>query len=63
MTVSNYAIVENGIVANVILWDGIETGWNPPEGSTAVKLSGGAIVDIGYIYSGMKFSAPPEAGD
>lgn len=34
---STYAIVENGIVANVVVWDG-GTDWTPPEGSTAVKI-------------------------
>ncbi|HEF4732753.1 hypothetical protein SB379_29105 [Burkholderia multivorans] len=37
-----YAIVENGIVTNVIVWDGNSDvnagGWEPPAGATAVMI-------------------------
>ena len=31
-----YVIVEDGVVVNVILWDGV-SDWTPPEGCTAVQ--------------------------
>lgn len=31
-----YVVVRDGIVENVILWDG-EADWTPPEGTTAVQ--------------------------
>ncbi|SAK33189.1 hypothetical protein [Burkholderia multivorans] len=37
-----YAIVEKGVITNVIVWDGnmdVETGgWTPPDGATAVPI-------------------------
>jgi hypothetical protein len=52
-----YALVENGSVANVVLWDGAP-GWLPPDGSTAVKLDDGSSVSIGWTYDGASFAAP-----
>lgn len=31
-----YAIIEDGVVTNVILWDG-QTDWAPPEGAVVVQ--------------------------
>lgn len=42
-----YAVVENGIVINVVLWDGTTT-WQPPEGATLVRsdtLGTGDVVE------------------
>ncbi|AVX38510.1 hypothetical protein [Yersinia massiliensis] len=53
---SKYALVENGIVINVALWDGVEfnendgTGWSPPEGVIAVKVKEGEFPNIGLGY-------------
>lgn len=52
---STYAIVENGVVTNVIEWDG-ETEWVPDAG-VAVLTDG--TVGIGWSYAGSKFTAPP----
>ncbi|BCQ23170.1 tail fiber assembly protein [Caballeronia sp. NK8] len=65
----NYALVQNGQVVNVIVWDGTPytpatddqpaAGWSPPEGTTAVKLDADSTVSIGYGYDGSTFTAPP----
>jgi hypothetical protein len=54
-----YAIILNGVVSNVILWDGIAT-YVPPGGSTVLKLAEGQAVGPGFSYDGTAFTAPPE---
>jgi hypothetical protein len=56
-----YAIVENGVVSNVVQWDGDASIWQAPEGAAAIALSGDSVVGIGYAYDGEKFDAPPGA--
>ena len=51
-----YAIIENGTVTNVTLWDGT-TEWSPPEGSIAVACPD--EVGPGWTYDGTNFIAPP----
>lgn len=54
-----HAIIRNGIVENVILWDG-EANWSPPPGSVAVQCP--AHVGIGWTYDGSEFAPPaPDA--
>jgi hypothetical protein len=55
----NYAIVENGVVTNVVDWDGI-TPWVPPAGSTAVIIPDGSYAGIGSSYSNGVFGEPPQ---
>lgn len=55
-----YAIVENGAVTNVILWNGNTDSWQPPNGAEAVKLSAPGQAMIGYAYDGTSFSKPPQ---
>lgn len=53
-----YAIVENSVVINVILWDG-ESEWRPPAGTTAVEVTeatGAAYVGLPYVNG--RFTAP-----
>lgn len=51
-----YALVESGIVTNVILWDGVSfnkkdgAGWSPPEGVIAIKVKDGEFPNIGLGY-------------
>lgn len=52
-----YAIVTDGVVENIVEWDGGE-GWSPPEGSEAVEAVGS--VSMGWTYDGDEF-APPTA--
>jgi hypothetical protein len=52
----NYALVDNtGLVVNVIVWDG-ESDWQPPEGLTAVLITGNA--GIGWSYIDGEFIPP-----
>jgi hypothetical protein len=53
----NYAIVENGVVTNIVVWDGGED-WTPPVDSTAMPVPADTFVSIGYTYNGTTFSAP-----
>lgn len=52
---SNYALVNNGTVVNVIEWDGVSP-YSPPSGSTVVPVSGN--VGIGWSYTNGTFTAP-----
>ncbi|QNB10899.1 hypothetical protein G5S35_04470 [Paraburkholderia tropica] len=55
-----YALVKDGIVVNIVVWDG-SASWSPPEDTTAVEVteqSGPAY--IGGTYSNGLFSTPPE---
>ncbi|REG57758.1 hypothetical protein B0G80_0392 [Paraburkholderia sp. BL6669N2] len=54
---STYAIVENGIVVNVILWDG-NPEWSPPEGTIANLLPSGSSVSTGFTFDGTNYAAP-----
>jgi len=60
MTISRYAVVENGTVSNVVLWDG-ETDWAPPIGAASVALADTDAISIGWTYDGKQFAAPPES--
>lgn len=50
-----YAVIENGTVVNVVLWDG-ESEWSPDNG-VAIPAADG--VGIGWLYADGEFSAPP----
>ncbi|QTD88728.1 hypothetical protein [Burkholderia anthina] len=65
MAIANYAVIENGTVTNVIVWDGNTDvdagGWVPPEGCVAVLIEPPA--DIGWAATqgsngAWTFSAP-----
>ncbi len=53
---NSYAVVINGIVDNIVVWDG-ENDWRPSEGEV-VPISGSA--SIGWSYSNGTFTHPPE---
>ena len=55
---SNYAIVENGIVTNIVTWDGDAEKWSAPDGAIAVAISGEVPVCIGWTYADGTFSDP-----
>lgn len=57
---SQYALIENGVVTNVIVWDGDAENWSAPEGVTTHLINEGEIICIGYTYDGTAFTAPPE---
>ncbi|EHM8973251.1 hypothetical protein ACE19A_07015 [Escherichia coli] len=50
-----YAVVENGVVINIVVWDG-KSEWQPVTGE-AVSCS--AQVGIGWLYDGSNFTQPP----
>lgn len=50
-----HAIIENGLVINVTLWDG-ETEWAPPEGTTVVACPDSVGPD--WTYDGVEFTEP-----
>jgi hypothetical protein len=54
-----YAIIENGVVVNTVVWDD-QTPWQPPSGSTVVAIPDGAYVGIGSPYDGTNFGPPPQ---
>ncbi|MHB9833813.1 hypothetical protein Q8F57_003140 [Paraburkholderia terrae] len=57
---ANYAIVQDGMVINVVVWDGNTEEWQPPEGTTAVLVTdetGPAY--IGFPYADGHFTPPP----
>lgn len=50
-----HAIIENGVVTNIVLWDG-ESDWTPQEGAIAVSCAN--VVAPGWTYDGQSFSLP-----
>ena len=34
----NYLIIENNVVTNIVVWDGISEDWTPPQGATVIPL-------------------------
>lgn len=65
---SNYALIENGIVTNIVVWDGAPftpatdsqdaAGWSPPAGTDAILLHDGDVPVIGLGYSNGTFEQP-----
>ncbi|CAH0263148.1 hypothetical protein SRABI106_02865 [Rahnella aquatilis] len=53
----NFAIVEAGVVTNVILWNG-EAEWSPEEGQTVIEVKAGVEAGIGYSIVDGEFVAP-----
>jgi len=50
------ALIKNGVVDNMVLWDGVSE-WTPPEGVTLV-MDPPAGVGIGWAYDGASWTAP-----
>ena len=57
--VGNYAVVDDGHVVNVILWDGNTDEWSPPDGMSAILVPDGESVAIGWTYDDTAFAPPP----
>lgn len=53
---NNYAIVQDGNIIDVVLWDG-EAQWTPPEGTDAVPC-GNNVCQVGGTYIDNVFSPP-----
>lgn len=54
-----YAIVESGMVINIVCWDGQDT-WSPQEGQDAIEIKHGVDAGIGYSVVDGEF-VPPAA--
>lgn len=54
----SYAIVNAGVVVNVVEWDGDTAIWSPPEGTEAVLVQEGMTPYIGLAYANGVFAQP-----
>ncbi|WP_082779139.1 tail fiber assembly protein [Burkholderia sp. PAMC 28687] len=54
-----YALIENGIVINVVVWDGNLATWTPPDGQTAIEVKDGDVPHIGLGYADGVYEQPP----
>jgi len=53
-----YALVQNGVVSNVVMWDG-DADWTPDAGATPVLVTAATgTPGIGYTYANGVFTAP-----
>lgn len=52
----NFAVVENGKVINIVVWDGV-TEWKPDSGE-AIIAPDGVGVGVGWLYADGVFTAP-----
>ncbi|MDX3986180.1 MAG: hypothetical protein QHC88_13090 [Achromobacter sp.] len=52
-----FALIANGLVSSVVLWDGDVGGWQPPRGNFAVKCAD--EVAPGWSYKDGAFLSPP----
>lgn len=55
---SRYAVVRDGVVANLVIWIG-EPMWRPVEG---FAVAAGEEVAIGWLWTGAAFAPPPRDG-
>jgi hypothetical protein len=58
IAMNTYALIESGVVTNMVIWDGNTATWSPPEGAQAVATEDGDGAQIGATYDGSKFIAP-----
>lgn len=54
-----YAVVNNGVVVNIAVWDG-ESEWKPTDGVAVLAEDG---VGVGWSYDGKKFIKPASKPD
>jgi hypothetical protein len=55
----NYAVILNGVVVNIILWDGVSP-YTQPTDATRVEIPDGSSAGIGYTYASGAFTAPSD---
>jgi hypothetical protein len=56
--VSNWAMIQNNLVENIVVWDGDENTWQPPEGYLMEPIPEGMNVGIGWGWDGTNFVQP-----
>jgi hypothetical protein len=39
MTTQNYLIIQENVVTNIVLWDGVTQDWQPPENATMLVVA------------------------
>ncbi|WP_188475032.1 hypothetical protein [Hafnia psychrotolerans] len=49
MIISRYAVIDSGMVVNIVLWDA-ESSWDPGEGLDVVLINEGVDANIGDSY-------------
>lgn len=54
-TMRKWALVYNGKIENVIIWDG-KANWHPPKKYKLIEISKEKFIGIGDLYDGKKFS-------
>lgn len=52
-----YAIVEDGVVTNIVLWDGIAE-WKHPGQAIDASAKENEFIGVGWTYDGEAFKAP-----
>ena len=66
ITPPRYAVIIDGIIDNVVLWDG-ETSWTSPAGAVLESLADWPEVGIGWGYNAKatvnRFTPPEEDTD
>lgn len=55
---ATYAIVESGVVTNVIVWEGV-AAFIPPNGTILVEIPAGTYTGVGATYANGVFGPPP----
>lgn len=55
---ARYAIVNSGLVTNIVMWDGEENCSAIP--ADAIRVSDSQFVGPGFTYDGVNFTPPPE---
>lgn len=53
-----YAVVQSGVVENLVEWNGDTSVWSPPDGTTTVLVQSTARVSVGWTYANDTFSPP-----
>jgi hypothetical protein len=56
---ASYAVISNGVVENVIVWDGVAPY---PNSEALVDLTANPQVGPGYTYNGTTFTPPAVTG-
>jgi len=58
VTMKHVVIDSEGLITNIVLWDG-DDSWQPPENCTTFALPEDAIIGIGWSMVGDEFLPPP----
>lgn len=59
MMIKRMALIQDGVVRNIAVWDGVSP-WNPEPQYLAVDITSRPDVQIGWLYDGSEFSFQQE---